>query len=56
MLLLREIISKTSETGGSGNIHGDVDELDEVADETHDCETDSDCLGDLNELCMTRMA
>ena len=32
-------------------IHGNVDELDEVSNETHDRETDSDSLGDLYKLC-----
>lgn len=35
-------------------LHWDVDQLDEVANETHDGEADSDCLADLNELCETR--
>lgn len=28
-----------------------MDQLDEVANETHDGEADGDCLADLNELC-----
>jgi hypothetical protein len=35
------------------NAHGDVDELDEVADEAHDGKTDGNSLGDLCELCRT---
>ena len=34
-----------------GDVHWDVDELDEVSNETHDRETDSDSLGDLDKLC-----
>jgi hypothetical protein len=30
-----------------------VDELNEVTNKTHDGETNSDCLGDLDELCIS---
>ena len=33
-----------------GSSHWDVDELDEVADEAHDCETDSYSLADLDKF------
>lgn len=35
-----------------GHIHGNVDELHEVANETHDCESNGDRLADLKELCV----
>ena len=44
-------MSALHDTTGREDVHGDVNELDEVADEAHDCETDSDSLGDLNEFC-----
>ncbi len=34
------------------DVHWDVDELDEVANEAHDRETNSNSLGDLHELCI----
>ena len=34
-----------------GHIHGNVDELHKVANETHDCESNGDRLADLKELC-----
>lgn len=33
------------------DVHRDVNELHKVANESHDSETDSDCLADLGELC-----
>ena len=50
MLLLRVKISLLHDNNSRGDVHGDVDELDEVTDEAHDRKTNSDRLGDLNEL------
>lgn len=36
------------------NSHRDMDELDEVANETHDGETDSDSFTDLKEFCVVK--
>ena len=55
MLLLRIKISLLHDNNIRGDVHGDVDELDEVTDEAHDRKTNSDRLGDLNELCMARI-
>ena len=33
------------------DVHGNMYELDKVADETHDAETDGDCLAQLDVFC-----
>ena len=35
---------------GYGSLHRNVNELDEVANETHDCKPDGDSSADLNEF------
>lgn len=35
---------------GTSDIHWDVDELDKVANEAHNCETNRHCSADLGEL------
>jgi hypothetical protein len=48
--MIREYIWEAEERRDA---HGDVDELDKVADEAHDGEADGDRLGDLRELWVT---
>ena len=44
-------VSTVFRRGRWDDAHWDVDELNEVTNETHDGETNGDCLGDLDELC-----
>ena len=54
MLLLRVVDVRLTTGKGkymvSRHLHGDMNELDQITDEPHDCETDRDSLGNLNKL------
>ena len=51
ILLLGEHVSTTGQVQECGDVHGYVDELYKVANETHDGEADGNCPADLDVLC-----
>ena len=51
ILLLGEHVSTTGQVQECGDVHGYVDELHRVANETHDGEANGDCPADLDVFC-----